>query len=120
MTTRFLSLFIFIVVRVAYAAERETTLFESVVHRGDVIVVTLSRSGARFAITDSPQPRVAAPGESFQLHDGESLSLSERHSSYRVTCRIAAAPAGLKVLATFDARSFGGAQSEKSYFIKAH
>src|SRR3954463_1781733 len=120
MTTRCLGLFIFIVVRVAYAAEREPTLFESVFHHGDVIVATLSKSGARFAITDSPQPRVAAPGESFQLHDGESLLLSEHHSTYRVTCRIASAPAGLKVVATFDARSFGGAQSQKSYFIKAH
>ena len=119
MTTRFLSLFIFIVVRVAYAAEPERTLFESIVHRGDVIVATLSPSGARFAITDSPQSRIAAPGESFQLHDGESLSLSEHHSSYRVTCRIAS-PAGLKVVAKFDSRSFGGSQSEKSYFIKAH
>src|SRR5256885_1011459 len=103
MTTRFLSLVIFMVVRVAYATERETTPFASVVHRGDVIVATLSTSGARFAITDSPQPRVTAPGESFPLHDGESLSLSDHHSSYRVTCRIAS-PAGLKVVAKFDSR----------------
>src|SRR4051812_4481936 len=89
MTTRCLSFFIFIVVRVAYATERETTPFASVVHRGDVIVVTLSTSGARFAITDSPRPRVTAPGESFPLHDGvsiieqPSLELS-RHVSYRI------------------------------------
>ncbi|HEY6154718.1 MAG TPA: hypothetical protein VIW07_13340 [Candidatus Udaeobacter sp.] len=120
MTPRFIALGLVIAaLSSSHAAEHASEPFASVVRRGDVIIATLPATGLRFVITDSPKPRVTSYGESFELRDGASLSLHEKHSSYRITCHLVPPPAGLQVESKFDARSFGGTMSEKSYFIKA-
>ena len=92
--------------------------FATVVRHGDTIIATLPASGVRYVVGDSQQPRVTSYSESFEFHAGASLLLTEKHSSYRVTCRFAPI-AGLQVESTFDARSFGGTTSKKNYFIRA-
>jgi hypothetical protein len=120
MTRRFIALGLVIAaLSSSRAAENASDPFATVVRRGDIIVATLPTTGLRFVVADSPQSRVTSYGESFELRHGASLSLHEKHASYRITCRLVPPPAGLRVESRFDTRSFGRALSEKSYFIKA-
>lgn len=93
--------------------------FRSVMVAHGTVVATLPRNRRWLVQTGSSEPRLSKPGESFTLQPGDSLSLSERHSSYSVSAQ-SAAPAGLQVEATFDTRSMGGDLSKKSFFIPAH
>jgi hypothetical protein len=93
--------------------------FATVTLRDSSIVATLSSNRRWLVKRDSAEPRLTSFGESFELREGTSLSLVERHSSYRVTCHISPPPAGLQVESTFDAHSFGGTTTKKSSFIKA-
>jgi hypothetical protein len=100
------------------AADLEASPFQSVVARPDAIIAALP-AGKRWLVkTGSSALRLSAPGESFKLPAGSSLHLSERHSSYHVTAQLLPA-AGLRIESTFDARSFGGTVTKKSYFIPA-
>jgi hypothetical protein len=110
------------VIALSHSAEPSTEPFAKVARSADTIVATLSAMGGSLVLVDSPQPGMArstSPGESFSLRDGASLLLVEHHSSYRITCHLLPPPAGLQIAARFDARSFGGSLSEKTYFIKA-
>ena len=120
MTPRFIALALVVAaLSSSRAAEHASDPFVTVVRRGDVIIATLPATGLRFVIADSPEPRVTSYGESFELRDGASLSLHDKHAIYRITCHLVPPPAGLQVKSKFDGRSFGGTMSEKSYFITA-
>src|SRR4051812_34201165 len=120
MTRTFLTLLLLVAAGVQLcASDSRNSPFAAVVRRGDTIVATMPSIGIRYVVGDAPKPRVTSYGESFQLRDGASLFLYEKHSSYRVTCHISPPPAGLKVESTLDAQSFGGTTTKKNYFIDA-
>src|SRR3954452_18276445 len=101
MTARLVALGIIAVTLAGHAAENATWPFATVVRRGDALIATLPRIGMRYLISSDRTPRVTAYGESFELRDGASLSLDWRHGSYRVTCHLIPAPAGLQVESQF-------------------
>jgi hypothetical protein len=101
------------------AGDSGTAPFATVVRQGETIVATLPSIGTRYVVGDTPEQRVTSYGESFRLRDGASVSLYEKHSSFRITCQISPPPGGLKVQSTFNAQSFGGTTTTKTYFIKA-
>src|SRR4051794_9316594 len=105
MTVRFIILALVLAVVRSYSAEPSPP-FARVVRSGESVVATLPASGGRFVLADSPQPRTTLLGESFAFRDGASLSLVEKHSSYRITCHLLPR-AGLQIEATFNAQSFG-------------
>ena len=120
MTRTFLTLFTLVATGVQlYASDSRNSPFATVVRQGDTIVATLPSIGIRYVVGDAPKPRVTSYGESFQLRDGASVFLYEKHSSYRVTCHISPPPAGLKVESAFNAESFDGTTTKKNYFIEA-
>ena len=103
----------------AIVAQPSTFLFASVVLQDPTVVATLPSDRRWLVKIDSAEERLSSAGESFPLRQGTSLSLIEHHSSYQITCHISPPAAGLQVENTFDAHSFGGTTTKKSYFIKA-
>jgi hypothetical protein len=101
------------------AAVAGTFPFESVIQRNNSVVATLPGTPRWLLKQASKETRLTNPGEAFTLQDGDSFSLIERHSNYRVTCRISSGRAGLEIESTFDARSFGDGVTKKKYFIPA-
>lgn len=57
-------------------------------------------------VVGASEPRRPKPEESFTIHVGSVIRLSERHSSYQVTAQIIPTPE-LTIESTFDVRSLG-------------
>ena len=120
MTRTFVTLFLLITIGVQLdAADSRNSPFAAVARHGDTIVATLPTIGMRYVVADAQKPRVTSYGESFQLRDGASVLLYEKHLSYKIICHISPPPAGLRVESTFNAQSFGGITTKKNYFIDA-
>ena len=87
--------------------------------RGPTVVASLPKD-RRWLVTFNQQaPRMSAPGESFSLRAGDTLTLAERHSSYTFTPRFAPQPAGLECVYVFHAESFGGGTERSTAFLPA-
>ncbi len=81
-------------------------------------VVAMLPKNRRWLVTYNKQePRLSAFGESFSLRVGDSLTLSERHSSYTFTPRFVPHPPGLECIHVFDAESFGGGPKRSTSFF---
>ena len=101
------------------AADSPGDPFQSVLVRDDTIIATLPAEGARWLIdSGSSSARLSEHGETFTLRAGETLRFVERHSSYSYTAQLTPTP-GLQVTPTVDARSVGGATTDKTFFIPA-
>src|SRR5205814_2427921 len=106
MTRAFLTLFLFVAAAVQlYGSDSRNSPFATVVHHGDIVIATLPSIGIRYVAGNASKPRITSYGESFQLRDGATVFLYEKHSSYRITCHISPPPTGLKVQCTFNAQS---------------
>jgi hypothetical protein len=98
--------------------ELSTEPFASVTRDGDVVVAALPTIGSRYLIgktLESAEPRITEYGQSFRLHDRDSLSLQEHHCHFGIISHIFPPPAGLEV----HVKCTGIVDSEKTYFIKA-
>ena len=102
----------------ATAADSDMSPFDSVIVRDGTIVATLPVNPHWNVRVGSAESRLSKPGESFTLQAGESLRLDEKHLHYQVTAQLVPKP-GLRMVSTFDARSFGNGIKAKSYFITA-
>ena len=91
--------------------------FATVIRQGNTIVATLPMAGPRYQIPFTSAPRSLSPGESFELHDGPSIFIAEKHASYDITCEISPRRAGLHIRAKFDDRVYGDTQ--RKYFVNA-
>ena len=99
-------------------AGSDTLPFYSVAVREGAIVATLPATPRWIVQVGSAESRQSKPSESFTLQAGSSLRLVEHHLSYQATAQFTPTP-GLKIESQFDARSFGGAITNRSYFIPA-
>ena len=101
------------------ATETMSGPFQSVVRDGDAVVATLP-ARLKMQITEGSgnRYRISQPGETFRLRNGDTLILTERHSSYRILAQIVPT-AGLVVDATADTRSMGGSLQTTHYFVPA-
>lgn len=100
------------------SAPADRSPFRSVVVRDGAIVATLPTTATWTVIEGASEPRRSKPEESFTMHAGSVIQLSERHSSYQVTAQIIPT-AGLTIESTFDARSFGDGVTKKKFFVAA-
>ncbi len=92
--------------------------FHSIEVRNGMIVATLHPRPTWLISEGGLEPRHSKPEESFTLHPGSVIRLSEKHSSYEITAQITP-EAGLTVNATFDGRSLGDDVAKITYFIPA-
>jgi hypothetical protein len=96
----------------------DSSPFHSIVVRDGAIVATLPPHPTWLVREGTFEPRRSKPEESFTMHAGSVIRLSERHSSYQVTAQITPTP-GLTIEKTFDARSFGDGVTKRTFFIAA-
>jgi hypothetical protein len=92
--------------------------FHSVAVRDGAIVATLPAAPRWLVQIGAAELRMSRPDESFTLQAGSSLRLVEHHLSYLVTAQLTPTP-GLKIESHFNASSFGGTNTVRSYFISA-
>jgi hypothetical protein len=97
---------------------QQPTIFQTVVIRSNTIIATLPANGRWLVADGSGKTRLSESGESFSLRAGSSLRLTEHHSSYVVTPQFSSL-AGLRIESTFDASSFGGKITNRTFFIPA-
>ena len=91
--------------------------WQSLSVREQTVVATLPKDRRWLVTYNKQEPRLSAFGESFSLRAGDSLTLSERHSSYTFTPRFVPHPPGLECVHIFDARSFGGGTKRSTSFF---
>ena len=92
--------------------------FQSIVFRDSTIIATLPATPKWLVKVVTAESELSKPDESFTMHAGAVIRLSERHSSYQVTAQIAPT-AGVTIESTFDARSFGKSVTKRRFFVAA-
>jgi hypothetical protein len=93
--------------------------WQSLSVREQTVVATLPKDRRWLVTYNKQEPRLSAFGKSFSLRVGDSLTLSERHSSYTFTPRFVPHPPGLECVYVLDARSFGGGTERSTSFFPA-
>ena len=97
----------------------ETSPFQSVILKGDAIVVTLPKVPKMLVRIGDGVARQTKESEVFRLVLGESVHFSEtRHTSFSITPQFQPKP-GLKVEHIFAGRSFRRGILTKKYFVPA-
>jgi hypothetical protein len=91
--------------------------WQSLSIREQTVVATLPKDKRWLVTYNGQEPRLSTFGESFSLRAGDSLTLSERHSSYTFTPRLVPHPPGLECVHVFDARSVGGDTKRSTSFL---
>jgi hypothetical protein len=99
-------------------APADRSPFHSVNVQDGAIIATLPPRPTWLVLEGGFEPRRSKPEESFTMHAGSAIRLSERHSSYQVTAQIIP-KAGLTIESTIDARSFGDGVTKRKFFVAA-
>jgi hypothetical protein len=92
--------------------------FHSIVVRDGAIVATLRPRPTWLVQEGTMESRLSKPEESFTMHAGSVIRLTEHHASYHVTAQIFPNE-GLMIELSFDARSFGDGVTKNKFFVAA-